>query len=133
MDDLLKQLRQAGSCDWYGEIGNELMQRAAKEIERLAAENNELHDQLGHCPITTESGDNPMKANEVKTGQKVSTSGFSGTITEVCEWSRTSDDVMVEVTLESGVVCVTCHDLKDRANKVEPTPELYKEIFQTPE
>lgn len=59
-----------------------------------------------------------MNANEVKKGQKVTTSGFPGVIVEVCEWSRGvsssgKEGVMVEVRLgNSGVVCVSCHSVE---------------------
>lgn len=54
-----------------------------------------------------------MNASQVKVGQKVTTSGFPGTITRICEWSlsREADEVMVEVRLASGLVCVTCRDV----------------------
>ena len=53
-----------------------------------------------------------MNANEIKVGQKVATSGFTGTVTAICEWSRQGDEVMVEVRLKSGLVCVSCCDVK---------------------
>lgn len=49
-----------------------------------------------------------MKANEIKVGMKVTTSGFAGTVTEVCEWSRTEHGVMVVVRLANGTTCVDC-------------------------
>jgi hypothetical protein len=52
-----------------------------------------------------------MSAAEAKVGQKVTTSGYVGTITAVCEWSRGQGGVMVEVRLASGLVCVSCHDV----------------------
>lgn len=52
-----------------------------------------------------------MNANQVKVGQKVTTSGYVGTITGVCEWSRTDNEVMVEVRLASGLVCVSCTEV----------------------
>ena len=52
-----------------------------------------------------------MNSTDVKLGQKVTTSGFAGTITKICEWSRTDREVMVEVRLASGTVCVSCKDV----------------------
>lgn len=62
-----------------------------------------------------------MKATEVKLGQPVTTSGYPGTITRICEWSRHVVDgvvvgVMVEVRLATGTCCVCASD-------VEPDPE----------
>lgn len=53
-----------------------------------------------------------MKASEVKVGMRVTTSGFSGAITAVCEWSRSDSEVLVEVRLPSGAKCVSCHELQ---------------------
>lgn len=52
-----------------------------------------------------------MKANQIKVGQKVTTSGFTGAVIKVCEWSRNGDEVMVEIRLASGVTCVSCKDV----------------------
>jgi len=52
-----------------------------------------------------------MTPKQTEVGQKVTTSGFTGTIINICEWSRTETDVMVEVRLDRGDICVTCHDL----------------------
>lgn len=52
-----------------------------------------------------------MSANEVRIGQKVTTSGFAGTITRICEWSRNQDEVMVEVRLARGTTCVSCREV----------------------
>ena len=43
-----------------------------------------------------------------KVGVRVTTSGYLGTITRVCEWA----DGMVEVRLQSGTVCVDIHDCR---------------------
>lgn len=52
-----------------------------------------------------------MNANQVKVGQRISYSGFNGAIREVCEWSRTQNEVMVVIQLDRGQACVTCLDL----------------------
>ena len=54
-----------------------------------------------------------MNSKSVKIGDHVTTSGYPGVVVEVCEWSRTESDVMVEVRLDSGVTCVTCHDINE--------------------
>lgn len=51
-----------------------------------------------------------MNANEIKVGQKVTTSGFPGTVMRICEWSRTATGVMVEVRVPGGLTCVSCRD-----------------------
>lgn len=61
-----------------------------------------------------------MKAAAAQVGVRVTTSGYPGTITKVCEWSRHVVDgvvvgVMVEVRLASGTCCVSASD-------VEPDP-----------
>lgn len=49
-----------------------------------------------------------MNANTVKVGQRVTYSGFPGTIVAICEWSRSANEVLIEVRLPGGVACVTC-------------------------
>jgi hypothetical protein len=56
-----------------------------------------------------------VKASDVKAGDKVTMAGFHGTVTTVCEWSRTVDGVMVEVRLPGGIGCYSCSDLRERA------------------
>ena len=53
-----------------------------------------------------------MNPNELEIGQKVTTSGYLGTIIDICEWSRTESDVMVEIRLDRGVCCVSCKDIE---------------------
>jgi hypothetical protein len=57
------------------------------------------------------SADTHINSTDVKVGQKVKTSGFAGTVTAICEWSRTATDVMVEVRLARGTCCVSCADV----------------------
>lgn len=46
------------------------------------------------------------KFNGLSVGDKVTYSGYEGTIVALCEWSHS----MVEVRLRSGVTCVSaCH------------------------
>lgn len=48
-----------------------------------------------------------MRFNGLEVGQKVTTSGYAGTVVRLCEWSH----AMVEVRLVSGVVCVDANDV----------------------
>lgn len=52
-----------------------------------------------------------MNPADVKVGMRGTYSGYPATITEVCEWSRTANDVMVVIRLERGTACVTCFDV----------------------
>ncbi len=46
------------------------------------------------------------KYNGLKVGQRVTTSGYQGTVTRLCEWS----DWLVEVRLERGTCCIDAKD-----------------------
>jgi hypothetical protein len=61
---------------------------------------------------TETSAGRGMNATDVRVGQKVTTSGYAGTVTAICEWSRSETDVMVEVRLARGTCCVSCRDLR---------------------
>ena len=47
----------------------------------------------------------------IKVGTRVICNGYPGTVTALCEWSRTRFSVMVEVRLASGLVCVDASEL----------------------
>lgn len=54
-----------------------------------------------------------MNASQMKVGLKVTYSGFPGTVVALCEWSLTksADEMLVEVRMPRGYICVTCKDL----------------------
>jgi hypothetical protein len=48
-------------------------------------------------------------------GMHGTTSGYEGTITAVCEWSRTPFGVMVEVRVPGGACCIDYSDFVPEA------------------
>lgn len=57
---------------------------------------------------------NTQRPEWVRVGQKVTTSGYAGTITRLCDWSEAIADgrhgMMVEIRLASGTTCVSYHN-----------------------
>ena len=47
------------------------------------------------------------KYNGFKVGSRVMCNGFLGTVVRLCEWS----DMMIEVRLNSGVVCIDASEV----------------------